>query len=144
MDVSATLTCLGTIFYRKNLIAVALQLLTELLIIRQEEKLGNDHRDTAFTLYNIWLCNQLQGCYEEAIECYLETLRVEQIVLVETHKDISMTMFKLSETYKAYGDLDQALNRLNDALSIEQGVDGSLDPATMAQILNEIGNIHLA
>ena len=120
-----------------------MQLFVESLRIRRE-KLGKDHRDVSFTLYNLGLCHQLQGSYKEAIECYRETLRVEKLVLGATHRDVSMTMYKLGEAYKANAQLDKALSSFEGALSIERNTIGQEDPATVARTLNEIGNIHLA
>jgi tetratricopeptide (TPR) repeat protein len=69
------------------MILTAMQLFIESLRIRRS-KLGKDHRDVSFTLYNLGLCHQLQGSYKEAIECYRETLRIEKLVLGETHRDV--------------------------------------------------------
>jgi tetratricopeptide (TPR) repeat protein len=143
LEVSATLTHLGTIFYRKNMISTAMQLFDESLRIRRT-KLGNNHRDVSFTLYNLGLCHQLQGSYAEAISCYSETLRVEKLVLGAAHRDVSMTMYKLGEAHKANGDMDKALSYFEGALNIERSTIGQEDPATVARTLNEIGNIYLS
>jgi tetratricopeptide (TPR) repeat protein len=86
----------------------------------------------------------LQGSFEEATECYKETLRVEKLVLGESHQDVSMTMYKLGEAYKALGALDNALDSFTEALRIERNTIGKEDPPSVARTLNEIGNIHLA
>merc|ERR1712078_154738 len=142
-DVGSTLTYLGTIYYRKSMIVAALKLFTESLEIRRA-KLGKNHRDVSFTMYNIGLCHQLQGNLQEAI-CFQETLRIEKFVLGEDHKDVSMTSFKLGEVYKAKGDMDLALVSFNNALKIERkNAEQDEDPAAIARTMNEIGNIHLA
>ena len=96
-------------------------------------------------MYNIGLCYQLQGNFAKAVDCFEETLRVEKFVLGEDHKDVSISLFKLGEVYKASGDLDQAMRNFQNALRIERS--NTLeqeDSAAIARTLNEIGNIHLA
>ncbi len=109
-----------------------MQLFSESLQIRCD-KLGKDHLDVSFTLYNIGLCHQLQGSFKEAIECYRETLRVEKLVLGKNHRDVSMTMYKLGEAYKVHGDIDAALESFRGALQIERSTIGKEDPATVAR-----------
>ena len=55
-----------------------------------------------------------------------------------------MTLFKLGEAYKAQNDLDRALGYFQEALSIERKAAEGGDVGTIAKMLNEIGNIHLA
>ena len=110
-------------------------------------------------MYNIALVHQQCGSYEEAIESYSETLRVERLVLGETHRDIAMTLFKLGEVHKVAGDLEEALKYFENSLAVERSLSSSPssstdtmsseeeqspDYAAMARALNEIGNIHLA
>uniref|UniRef100_A0A7R9WPL8 Kinesin light chain n=1 Tax=Craspedostauros australis TaxID=1486917 RepID=A0A7R9WPL8_9STRA len=134
---------MGTIFYQKSNINLAQQLFTESLRIRRLQ-LGDKHRDVSFTLYNLALCFQLQGRYDDAINCYRETLRIEKAVLGENHKDVSMTMYKLGEVYQLKEDLSEALQYFEAALEIERSTIGRDDPAVMARTLNEIGNIHMS
>jgi tetratricopeptide (TPR) repeat protein len=122
---------------------MALQLFAESLRIRVDN-LGREHRDVSFTMYNVALCYQMQGELRQAIKCYQETLRIERLVLGENHKDISMTCFKLGEVYAANNETDKALGCFQSSLRVEQELNEDADPATVARILNEIGNIYLA
>jgi tetratricopeptide (TPR) repeat protein len=143
LDVSATLTYLGTIFYRRSGTSMALQLFNESLRIRIDHH-GTLHRDVSFTLYNISLCQMLLGSYKEAIRCYEETLRIEEAVLGPKHKDVSMTTFKLGEAYAADGEFEKALSSFRTSLEIERSFQEDADPATIARILNEIASLYLA
>jgi|EP00956_Cyclotella_meneghiniana_P042567 tetratricopeptide (TPR) repeat protein len=155
LDVAATLVYIGTILYRRSLFPAAIELFTESLQLRQKI-LGNDHRDTAFVMYNIALVYQQQGDYDKSIHFFTETLRTERITLGERHKDVCMTLFKLGEVNKAAGKLAEALQCFQESLEIERGLASNSSPlvrrrhhshgpdiAAMARTLTEIGNIHL-
>lgn len=141
-DVSATLTYLATIFYRRGSTCMALQLFSESLRIRIQLH-GKIHRDVSFALYNVGLCHFNIGCFDEAIISYKETLQIEKAVLGE-HRDVAMTYFKLGEVYAANRDFKNALECFEAALKIEKQVAPDAEPKTIARILNEIGNVHLA
>ena len=155
LDVAATLVYVGTILYRKSLFPAAIELFTESLQLRQQI-LGNDHRDTAFVMYNIALVHQQRGEHEKSIEYYTETLRIEKLVLGTHNKDVCMTLFKLGEVNKAAGNSEEALRCFQESLDIERSLPTNSsdsigrrqysgpDPATMARTLCEMGNIHLA
>jgi len=97
-------------------------------------------------LYNIGNVQHHTGCYEEAIESYTETLRIEKLVFGEVHKDVAMTLFKLGEVNKSAGSIEDSLRYFEQSLSVERRLSSSPstdDCAYMARVLSEIGNIHL-
>jgi tetratricopeptide (TPR) repeat protein len=142
LDVSATLTDLGTIFCRCEMVHDALQLFTESLRIRSAI-LGTEHKKVSFTLYNMGLCHQLQGNDRQATSCFEETLRIELKVLGRDHRDVALTLYKLAEASKLQGDLDKALGYFVESLDIERR-QTEVDYEAMATTLHEIGSIHLA
>jgi tetratricopeptide (TPR) repeat protein len=142
LDVSATLTDLGTVFCRCEMVHDALQLFTESLRIRTAI-LGTEHKKVSFTLYNLGLCHQLQGNDRQAITCFQETLRIELKVLGRDHRDVALTLYKLAEASKLQGDLDKALSYFVESVDIERR-QTDVDFEAMATTLHEIGSIHLA
>ena len=97
-------------------------------------------------MYNIGNIQHHTGCYEEAIESYTETLRIEKLVLGEVHKDVAMTLYKLGEVNKSAGYIEDSLRYFERSLSVESRLSSSPstdDCAYMARVLSEIGNIHL-
>lgn len=137
---STTLTHAGCVFYRMNMISIAMQHFDEAFLLQLEK---NDCRETAFILYNMGMCYQVQGYYEEAIECYTDTLKIEEKVLAKDHKDTSATLFKLGEVYSSLGNLDKALSYYQDALRIlRTNNNEDEDTNTEARILIEIGYLH--
>ena len=70
-------------------------------------------------------------------------LRIEKLVLRGSHRDVSLTFFKLGEVYKAQGNIEAALENFQAALTVERQLDGDEDRSTMARTLTEIGNIFL-
>jgi hypothetical protein len=49
-----------------------------------------------------------------------KTLRVEVLVLGTWHKDVGLTLFKLGEVQKLYGELDEVLGCFERALDIDR------------------------
>lgn len=139
---TATLTCLGTIFYRRSMVSTAFQLFQESLRIRLG-KHGFYHRDVSFTMYNIGLCHHLQGNHKSAVFFLEETLRIERVVLGSQHRDVALTLCKLGEALKAEGDISSALDRFEEALAIEKQGTRREDSLAVAKTLVEIGNIYL-
>lgn len=119
------------------MVNMALQLFEESLRIRIE-KLGKDHQDVSFTLYNAGLCHQLLGNAVDAVRCFEETLRIERLILGDDHKDAALTFFKLGEAHKSNGNFKEALKCFRSTLDVE-----GLRPATVARAHNEVANILL-
>jgi len=81
------------------------------------------------------------GSLTEGITCVAEVLRIEKVLLGEDHRDVAITLFKLSETFNT--DQDRALLCFKEALKVERKVMLEKDPLAVARTLQEIGNIHL-
>lgn len=156
---SVTVTHAGCILVRMGKISTAMSYFKEALSIQQQaQNCMND--ETAFTLYNIAHCHQMNGSYSEAIHYYTETLKLEEELSSSSsmgkyhHQDSSATRFKLGEVYSAIGDLDNALIHFQGALQVERSNtifsssssrddDGcSSSSFNESKILIEIGYIH--
>lgn len=140
--ISTALTHAGCILYRMNHIGMAIENFDEALALQKKMTDDDDNLEIAFTLYHLGLCHQAQGCYEKAINCFIETLHTEEKLLGPNHNDLIATMIKLGEVYVTTGMLDQALPYYEKALRIERQHKGTAaNRSDEIRILLEIGYI---
>merc|ERR1712150_116720 len=138
-NLSMTLTHAGCLLFQVNKVSTAMKYFDEALLIQRR---NNYVGEGSFTIYNIALCHQSNGYYNEAIKCYTEALRLEEISNGKNHKDSSATLYKLGQVYFAIGDLDKALFHFRRALDVErENFSCANDVNNVARILIEIGYV---
>jgi CHAT domain-containing protein/tetratricopeptide (TPR) repeat protein len=100
--------------------------------------LGEQHLDTATTLYNLGLLLHAQGDYASARPYYEQALAIKKNVLGEQHPDTARSLNNLGGLLQAQGDYASARPYCEQALAVYRKVLGELHPHT-ALLLNNIG-----
>ena len=120
---------------------MALDCLLEAYRIRKSRGNGETLELAAVT-YNIGLIHHRQGSHEPALRYYQETAQIEQALLGNPHRDLSITFYNLGQIHYLRGDLESSLQHFRQALSMEQVCCGKTH-STCARTWMEIGNIEL-
>jgi tetratricopeptide (TPR) repeat protein len=141
LDVASTLNSIGIVACAQGEYKVAQSCFDSSLSIRRNE-LG-DHKDTATLWYNLATVKEETGDEDNAIAMYKECFRIERLMLSSGLKcDLVDTLQRLGRLHQRRGELDEALQYFQEALSSlrNRGEEATL---SVAKFLNLVGNVHL-
>jgi tetratricopeptide (TPR) repeat protein len=113
-EMAASQHCLGVIYTELEDTETALFHLRGALKARIE-CVGTEHRDVAETMYAMGQAHYLKDDFENAIDCFVENLRVLQ-KLGCGDEELSRTQLFLGRSYQEVGDFDGAIGHLVEAL----------------------------
>jgi len=139
-DVASTLSHIALVLLKLERHDIALQVFMEAYRIRRTVPFP-DTSNLAFTIYNIAHIYHHQGSHDNALKYYLATAEIEKGLGI-AHLELSITYYNIGLLFYQRGDMELALIKFNEALSIERECYGANHP-TCARTLNEIGNIEM-
>jgi tetratricopeptide (TPR) repeat protein len=115
-ETAASQHYLGIICMELEDTETALCHLRDALILRVE-CFGKEHRDVAGTLYGLGQAHYLRDEFEEAIDCFVENLRVLR-KLGCGDEEVSKAQLFLGSSYQELGDFETAIGYLEEARRI--------------------------
>jgi CHAT domain-containing protein/Flp pilus assembly protein TadD len=121
--------------------AAAIPLLKRAVALR-ERALGNEHIDTAHSIFVLARAHQMMGDDAIAEPLYLRALAVREKVLGEYHVDTGKTLNNLANVYGNLNQYDRAESLLKRALSIWEKTLGAEHYYT-ATTLNNLGQLYM-
>jgi tetratricopeptide (TPR) repeat protein len=140
--VASTLNSLGLCCFYLKFFRRAKSFFLRCLKIRQNLT-GSDNYDLAIIWYNIGTVCVENGDETEAIKCYVESLRIEEINLdYNKSEGAILAMKNLGYIYQRNGEIDEAAQYFRRALEIQQKKT-SPNPDSIGKAYNVLGNIHL-
>jgi tetratricopeptide (TPR) repeat protein len=105
--------------------------------------LGEKHRLTALSWFNLGAQRMALHHVEAARRCYEQALQVLQVALGEKHPTCAQCRSNLAGLYKDLGEYKKALLLYRQALQVNQATQGDKHP-TSASILNNLAVLYLA
>jgi tetratricopeptide (TPR) repeat protein len=130
----------GLAFYYAKKYIQAEDYLRRALIISQK-KLGNEHPDTARTLYNLGKFYNDRDEFDKAVECYQKSLIIREKIFGKEHPDVVITLNNLGNVFYSKGEFYKAEEYHQIALNIEEKIFGRRHNNT-AITLNNLGAVY--
>merc|ERR1712107_943022 len=82
------------------------------------------------------------GNEDEALANYRETLRIERLVLGDSHHDVILTTFHMGQVHVQLGEVNEALECFHSVLKVQKEA-AERDYLAIGRTLNHIGNVYL-
>jgi CHAT domain-containing protein/Tfp pilus assembly protein PilF len=117
--------------------------LAEKALATRREILGEKHRDTAQSWFNLGAQHKALGRFPQALRCYRQALAIRKEVQGEKHPSYASSLNNLASLYKDRGDHRLALPRFQQALKVRKEVLGKKHPA-YANSLNNLAVLYQA
>eukprot|EP01059_Diplonema_ambulator_P019441 TRINITY_DN3268_c3_g1_i1.p1 TRINITY_DN3268_c3_g1~~TRINITY_DN3268_c3_g1_i1.p1 ORF type:complete len:952 (+),score=330.01 TRINITY_DN3268_c3_g1_i1:214-2856(+) len=107
-----------------------------------EKILGPDHEDVAVSLNNLASLYDMKGLFDKSIPLYLRDLEITRKRLGDDHPSTATSLNNLAASHAAQGSHQQALALYEEALSIRRTRHNNTPHVTIAETLNNIGQLH--
>lgn len=121
LEISATLNCLGVVFFHlpTSETEQALAYCTEALTIQRAVHGSHfENVEIATILNNIGRVEFMKLNYKEALEYYQLALQIRRSMLGELHLDVAATVYNAGQSYHQLGQLETAMSHYNKFLTI--------------------------
>lgn len=142
IGVASTINSLGLCCFYLKFFDHAKSFFVQSLRIRQK-LLGCDNKDLAIIWYNVGTICVETGEDIDAIRCYKESLRIEQLFIEDGKiEGALLTIQNLGYIFQQNGEIDQACFYFRNALELLRQTNGK-NSQSVGRLYNLLGNIHL-